>query len=278
MRIVRPGTVEEALAALAEHGGRARILAGGTDLVVRLKDGLETPEVLVSLASCAGLRDIRERGSEIVAGPLVTHEDLARSPLVQRVAPVLAHAAAEVGSVQIRNRGTVGGNLVNASPAADLVPPLVVLEAVVVLRSRDSERTVPVAWFATGPKATVIRPDELLVEIRWPQPASSEVQSFAKLGQRRALAIAKVSLALRARRDGPVLRDVRLAFGAVAPTVIRAPAAERVLEGVAPTPEVVGRAVAEAEREVSPIDDVRSTAWWRRSAAGTLLRRALAAA
>jgi len=275
MEFLRPTTVPEVLEALAVRAGRARLLAGGTDLVVRIKEGLETPGTVLALARCEELRGVREDGADLVIGSLTTHEELARSLFLRRCAPCLCDAAAEVGSVQIRHRGTIGGNIVNASPSADLVPPLHVLGATLLLRSRDAERQVPVEQFAVGPKATSIRPDELLVEIRFPRPAPGGLQSFAKLGQRRALACAKVSLAFRARREADRLRDVRIAFGAVAPTVLRARAAEGVLEGAVPTDEVVARAAAEAEREVCPIDDVRSTAWYRRAACGELLRRAI---
>jgi len=276
MEFLRPATVDEVLEALALRAGRARLLAGGTDLVVRIKDGLETPHTLISLGRCADLRGIREEGPEIVVGAMTTHEELVRSIFLRRLAPVLCEAAAEIGSLQVRNRGTVGGNLVNASPAADLVPALHVLEAVLVLRSRSETRNLPVGELAVGPKATCLRPEELLVEVRFARPAPDEFQRFAKLGQRKALACAKLSLAFRSRWDGVALRNVRVAFGAVAPTVFRARRVEAVLEGAPPTTEVLARAVAEAEAEVSPIDDVRSTAAYRRTACGELLRRALA--
>jgi CO/xanthine dehydrogenase FAD-binding subunit len=276
MEVLRPGTIPEALDALAVRAGRARILAGGTDLVVRMKEGLEAPGTLVALGRCVELRGVREEGDEVVLGPMTTHEEIARSLFLRRVAPVLCDAAAEVGSLQIRLRGTAGGNIVNASPSADLVPALHVLEAQLVLRSKTAERKLPIELFATGPKATRIALDEILVEIRFPRPSPGEVQLFLKLGSRRALACAKVSLAFRARVDDRVLRGVRIAYGAVAPTVLRVRAAEAALEGVTLAPGVMGRAVVAVEAEITPIDDVRSTAWYRRAACTELLRRAVA--
>ena len=277
MELLRPATLQEALEALAIRAGRAKPLAGGTDLVVRMKDGVEHGASFISLARCVELHGIREEGDELVVGAMSTHEEIARSIFLRRLAPVLCDAAAEVGSVQIRERGTIGGNVVNASPAADLVPPLQVLDAKLVLRSSSDERRLPIELFAQGPKATQLRPDELLVEVRFPRPLPAEIQLFQKVGARRALACAKISLAFRARVDGEVLRGVRIAWGAVAPTVVRAREAEAVLEGSAVRADVVARAVDAALAAISPIDDVRSTAWYRRTACAALLRRALGA-
>ncbi|MBN1773978.1 MAG: xanthine dehydrogenase family protein subunit M [Deltaproteobacteria bacterium] len=275
MEFLRPASIQEAVEALAVRQGRARVLAGGTDLVVRMKDGLETTRSLVCLGRCVELRGVREEPDQIVIGAMTTHEELARSMFLRRVAPVLAEAAAEVGSVQIRQRGTIGGNVVNASPSADLVPPLHVLGALAVLVSRAGIRPVGIEELATGPKQTRIRPDELLTELRFPRPRPDELQRYLKLGQRRALACAKVSLAFRARSTSGVLRDVRIACGAVAPTVVRAREAERALEGTLPTADAIGRACAALARDIRPIDDVRSTAAWRLAACAELLRRAL---
>ncbi|NMC68932.1 MAG: xanthine dehydrogenase family protein subunit M [Myxococcales bacterium] len=275
MEFLRPTSVQEAVEALAVRQGRSRVLAGGTDLVVRMKDGLETTRSLISLGRCVELRGVREESDQIVIGAMTTHEELARSMFLRRVAPVLAEAAAEVGSVQIRQRGTIGGNVVNASPSADLVPPLHVLGATVVLVSRAGVRPLGIDEFATGPKQTRIRPEELLVELRFARPRADELQRYLKLGQRRALACAKVSLAFRARSTAGVLRDVRIACGAVAPTVIRAREAERALEGTLPTADAIGRACAALARDIRPIDDVRSTAAWRLAACAELLRRAV---
>jgi CO/xanthine dehydrogenase FAD-binding subunit len=276
MQVLRPASIDETLRLLAERGAAARILAGGTDLVVRMKEALETPATLVSLAGCPGLAGVREEDGAIVVGAMTTHEDLSRDPLLRRLAPVLCDGAADVGSVQIRRRGTLGGNLANASPSADAVPPLHVLDAVLRIRSKDGTRDVPVGAFATGPKQNVLRPGELLVEIRFPRPAEREVQGWVKVGQRAALACAKLSLALRARLDGGVLRDVRIALGGVAPTVVRAARAEAALEGKRPEAAVVAASQVALQNDIRPIDDVRSDAAYRLEAAAVILGRALA--
>jgi aerobic carbon-monoxide dehydrogenase medium subunit len=274
VEILRPATIDEALALLAAHAPQVRVLAGGTDLVVRLKEGAERPARLLSLGRCTDLRTLREENAELVLGACLTHAELEASPLLRRHAPLLAHAAASVGSVQVRERGTVGGNVANASPSADAVVALRALEAVLVLRRAGGTRRVPLGEFARGPKSTVLAPDELLAEIRFPLPPDGESQSWHKIGPREALACAKLSLAFRARRENGVLRGVRIAWGGVAPTVVRSPGVEAILEGARPEPPVLAAAAAALERDITPIDDVRSDAWYRRRVAEALLRRA----
>lgn len=275
MEFLRPARLHDALALLGDRAPGARPLAGGTDLLVRMKEDLERPEVLVSLADLEELRGIREVDGEIVIGAAVSHEELSRSRLLRRLAPVLAEGAADVGSIQIRHRGTLGGNLANASPSADAVPPLHVLEAQVEIRSRAGHRTLPVAALAAGPKRTVLRPDELIVAVRFPRPEPGEFQCWFKVGQRLALACAKLSLAVRAGREGRVLRGVRVALGGVAPTVVRAPRAEAALEGREPGAEAAVAAGAALADDIAPIDDVRSEGRYRAETAAALLRRAV---
>jgi CO/xanthine dehydrogenase FAD-binding subunit len=188
--------------------------------------------------------------------------------------PGLAASARLFGSIQIRNRATIGGNLQNASPAADMVPPLVVAEAIAHLEGADGTRDVPVAELATGPGRTVLRPGEWIATVTVPLPSGQE--GFRKLGGREAMAISIVNLSWRWTRapDG-ALTGVRLAVGAAAPTVVRAEQAEQELEGRRPTPEVVAAAAAALRSVISPIDDVRGTAWYRREVAGRLLEEAL---
>jgi len=189
--------------------------------------------------------------------------------------PGIADSARVFGSLQIRSRATIGGNLANASPAADLIPPLVAAEAEVVIEGPGGSRTLPVADFATGPGRTVLEPDQLVTLVRVPLPAGEE--GFLKLGGRSAMAISIVSLAWRWARSGDgTLTGVRLALGAVAPTVVRAHGAEAALEGRQPTEVVVAEAVSVLRAGIAPIDDVRGSAWYRRQVAGDLLREALA--
>ena len=223
------------------------------------------------------LKSIVLDGGCLSIGALVTHADLASDRLIRDHAAALAEAASVIGSPQIRNRGTVGGNLVNASPAGDTVGPLVALDADLILMSTTGPRTVPAARFADGPGATVLREDELLATIRL-KADPDRLSGYARLGARRALACAKVSVALAARRksDGP-LTDVRVALGAVAPTVVRSGKAETELEGKQLEEPVIARAVEAVKRDVSPIDDIRSTAEYRKEMCGVLLDRLLSA-
>jgi CO/xanthine dehydrogenase FAD-binding subunit len=213
----------------------------------------------IDLQDLRELRRIRRRGETLVIGALATYTDLIRSPLVARALPILARASREVGSPQIQNRGTLGGNIANASPAGDTLPVLAVAEATVVLRSQERERKVPFGSFYTGYRQTVMRPDELIVAVEVP-PVEGR-QWFRKVGTRAAQAISKVVMAaVRAPRP-------RIALGSVAPTVVRVPRTEAALAG--------GATLAEAQAilmdEIQPIDDLRSTAAYRRRVSANLL-------
>ena len=234
-------------------------LAGGTDLYVGLHFGTERGTRFLDLQGLAGLRGIRARGERLSIGALTTYAEILRSPLVARRLPILAAAAREVGSPQIQSRGTLGGNVANASPAGDTLPVLAVAEAIVVLRSVDGERRVPFADFYTGYRQSVRRPDELLVSFEVP-PVGGR-QWFRKVGTRAAQAISKVVMAaVRAERP-------RIALGSVAPTVVRAPLTEACLADGGS----IESAQAVLADEIRPIDDLRSTAAYRRRVAANLL-------
>jgi carbon-monoxide dehydrogenase small subunit/xanthine dehydrogenase small subunit len=268
----RPRSLEDALELLAMHGGQRRPLAGGTDVLVRAKDGLLDRGTLLDLTGVAELRGIEERGDHLWIGAATTHAEIVRSAPVARDAPALPQACAVIGGPQIRNRGTLGGNLANASPAADTVPALYVADAIVEVVSLADRRQVPIAEFFTGPRQTVLAPDELILGVRVPRRPQVRA-AFLRLGQRRAQAISKVSAAVAMTfRDGRP-DWVRVAFGAVAPTVIRAPLAEAAL--LAGGYEGLRRARDAAKGEVRPIDDLRSTREYRREMAGVLLERAV---
>jgi xanthine dehydrogenase small subunit len=258
LTLLQPRTLPEALRLLRDEGPLVP-LAGCTDLYVGLHFGTERGRRFLDLQGLPALRGIRLRGETLAIGALATYTEIRRSPLVRRRLPILAEAAREVGSPQIQNRGTIGGNVANASPAGDTLPVLSVAEAVVVLRRAGGERRVAFADFYPGYRQTARRPDELIVAIEVP-PVDGR-QWFRKVGTRAAQAISKVVMAaVRAPRP-------RVALGSVAPTVVRAPRTEACLAG--------GGTIEEAQAvladEIRPIDDVRSTAVYRRRVAANLL-------
>lgn len=268
-----PTSLEQAYRLLRDDGVSWRPLAGGTDLMVQITGEIgEPPERLLDIWGIDELRGIHVEDDALVIGALTTYTAIRRSDHVGRVAPVLAEAAATIGAAQIQNRGTLGGNVINASPAGDTLPVLLALDAEFVLGSSDGERTVPAHEFWTGYRQTARRHDELLIRVRLPLPTGREVR-FRKVGTRRAQAISKVVMALSWRVDGDAWTDVRLGLGSIAATPVRAPATEAALEGHAPTREAADAAAAALSAEIHPIDDVRSTADYRRAVAGRVLHR-----
>jgi CO/xanthine dehydrogenase FAD-binding subunit len=276
-KYLAPSTLSEALLLLAQDAGQARLLAGGTDLLVRMKDGLLEPERIIDLRRVTALGGIREDAGMIWIGAMARHSEVASSSLIQAKAPLLAEACRMIGSWQIRNLGTLAGNLVNASPAADSVPPLFTLNAEVILTNQRGERTVPVALFAEGPGRNCLGKDELLTSIRFSPLPDTAVSFFLRAGQRRALAISKTSLAFIGILDDrrSTWKDVRIALGAVAPTVIRAHRAETYLVGKPLNRNVLKEAAAIISEEAKPISDVRSTIEYRRLVTGNLLIQGL---
>lgn len=257
--LLEPRSVREALSMLRDAGPLMPI-AGCTDVFVGLNFGTERARRYLNLWSLGALRGISVRDDHLVIGALATYTDVIRSPLVRKRLPMLAAASREIGGVQIQNRGTVAGNVANASPAGDSLPVLAAADAVIVLRSAArGERRVPIQAFYSGYRRTVMQPDELIVAIEVPRIAGR--QWFRKVGTRAAQAIAKVTLAGVA---GPSLR---VALGSVAPTVVRALRTEAHLQS--------GGSIHDAARllqeEISPIDDIRSTAEYRRRVAANLL-------
>jgi CO/xanthine dehydrogenase FAD-binding subunit len=271
--VASPRNLDDALAAM----GRAtfRPIAGGTDLMVQLAAEVgELPHQVLDLWHLDELRGISVRDGLLSLGALSTYAEIRRSALVRAKLPALAEAAATIGAAQIQNRGTLGGNAVNASPAGDTLPILLATDSVMVLRSAERERSVAAAHFWPAYRKTAMTPDELLIRIDIPIPDRREVR-FRKVGTRRAQAISKVVMALAYREDGGVWRDVRVALGSVAATPIRASETEAVLEGAAARATVADHAAAVLARELQPIDDVRSTADYRREVAGRVLHRLL---
>ena len=273
-----PGHLFEAyelLAASAAAGRPAVPIAGGTDLMVQITGELrEPPARMLDLSRVDALRGIALEGGALVLGARTTYTEIRRSALCREHLPVLVEASATIGAAQIQNRGTIGGNVANASPAGDTLPILLATDATILVGGQRGERSIAVGDFFTGYRRTALEPDELILQVRIPLPIWRQVR-FRKVGTRRAQAISKVVLAV-AWREGPGgWTDVRVALGSVAPTPTRAAATEAVLEGAVPTPEVVDRAAETLAGELRPIDDVRSTAEYRRTVAARVLHRLL---
>jgi xanthine dehydrogenase small subunit len=271
--VVSPATLAEAYQLMAE--GDYRPLAGGTDLMVQLEaDVVEPPAAVLDLWRLDELRGVGYDGYDVSIGALTTYTELRGSPVIRARLPALEEAAATVGAAQIQNRGTIGGNICNASPAGDSLPVLLAIDSTFDLGSTAGERTVPAREFWTGYRQTALRDDELLLRIRFPVERARHTR-FRKVGTRAAQAISKVVMALSYRDDGGSWSDVRLALGSVAATTIRARNTEAVLEGHAPTEPVADEAAATLANEIQPIDDVRSTADYRRSVSARILHRLL---
>ena len=248
---IAPAGIPEICSLIDEYGSDARIIAGGTDLLIGLgSPGAAFPKLVVDISRARELEGISESADAVIVGPATTHAGLIRSGVLQQHAPILSQAAATVGSPQIRNRGTVGGNIMNAATCADTVPPLIALGAEVTLRSRAGRRTLKLEHLFLEPYRTAARPGELLTEIRFPKPASLFRGSFIKLGRRNALSIARLSVAALLRFDEERrIIDARIVPGAAFPTWRRITEAEQILTGSKPSGDLfakAGRCVAGA--------------------------------
>lgn len=271
--LVSPTRLADAYALLAEAPHRP--IAGGTDVLVQLTAGLgQRPERLLDLWRLDELRGIDLDGDALTFGALTTYSAIRRSAVCRELLPALVEAAATIGAAQIQNRGTLGGNIANASPAGDMLPILLAIDATIIVGSARGERAIPADSFWTGYRTTALAPDELVVRIRIPLVADRQVR-FRKIGTRRAQAISKVVLALSwvaPSVDAP-WGSVRLGLGSVAERPIRATATEAILEGSPPTSDTADRAFVTLAAEIKPIDDVRSTADYRRAVAARVLHR-----
>lgn len=273
---LKPQTLEEALSLIKKYGDRAKWIAGATDALVMNRQRKISPDLFISLRGIQGLDQIESNGM-LKIGALVTHRKIEQSETIRKSFPLLAEASSVLGSVQIRNVATIGGNLCTASPSAETAPPLLVYEAEVRLVSQRGERRLPIGSLFLGPGETALAKDEILTEILLPFPPPNSVGTYWKLGRRKSmdLAVVNVAVLLTLNADTGVCERARIALGAVAPTPIRAKKAEQVMEGN-PLDESIIRKVAEqAREECSPITDIRGSADYRREMVSVLVEEAI---
>lgn len=272
---ISPPTTDEALATLQELGSSATVLAGGTDVMVQLQAGQIHPENLLYIGNLDDLKGINRKQQTFDIGSLVTHRQLVVDAEIAARLPALAEACSSVGGWQTQEVGTVGGNVCNASPAADTIPPLLVADASVTLASSDGVRSMPLAEFVLGRRQTAARPEELLVRLEVVPCDGTVGEVYLKVAPRTAMEVAVVGLAVRVSMTEGTVTDARVAACAVAPRAFRSVAAEQVLVGS----QLETEAVAEASRllasDADPIDDVRASAAYRRSVLQRLLGRAV---
>jgi CO/xanthine dehydrogenase FAD-binding subunit len=269
--VYSPSTLAEAYGALSERGGRLKIIAGGTDLMVLMNARQIDAAEFLDIWKVDELRGIRDLGDSLRIGALTTYTELIESPLVQRYAPSLVAASRTIGAIQIQNRGTIGGNIVNASPAGDSLPALSAYDAEIEIGSLRGIRSAAFNQFYTGYRRTTLESDELAVAVKLPKLAEGECDFFWKVGTRRAQAISKTVMAAKAKMAGRAIESIAIAVGSVAPTVIRARQTEALLAGGSLTPELIEKARHLISEEVSPITDLRSTEHYRRTVTGNVL-------
>jgi carbon-monoxide dehydrogenase medium subunit len=295
---LKPKTLEEAIGLLDQYGEKAALIAGGTDVIVKVKQKTISPDVLISLQGIPGLDKMQYDGS-LRMGPMVTHRTIEKSELIRKEFSALADAADVLGSVQIRNVATIGGNLCTGAPSADTAPPLLVLGAQLKLKDAKSERTITINQFFTGPGETVLEQREILTEIVIPKPLPNTGSAYWKHQRRQALdlpilgvaallslnkatitrsdilcAPAPISTVLHSiEEDDLVCKEVRIALGVAAPTPMRAVKAENLLRGKKMSDELLEEVAAMASKEAQPRDSIRAEAWYRREMINVLVKR-----
>ncbi len=267
--------VAHAVALLAEHGGKAKVLAGGTDLLVEIKHAVHNPELIVDISQLRELKVIAVADDGLHIGALATHGEIMSSPVIQTMFPALVEAAHSIGAMQTRNLGTLGGNLITCVPSMDSGPALMALEALVTIAGADGERQMPLAELFVGPRRTSLKPGDLLIDIVIPKKNLDKPAAFEKFGLRKGQALALVNVGAAFFVDKGNFREPRIALGAVAPTVMRAPKAEAFLDGRKIGAEAMAEAGRLAATEAKPIDDFRASAGYRRDLIAVLTKRAL---
>jgi len=266
-----PATLAAAYALLSECGRAMKVIAGGTDLMVLMNAHMLDAVEFLDIWRVNELRGISDEGGVLRVGALTTYTQLIRSELIQRHAPALVAASRTIGAIQVQNRGTIGGNIVNASPAGDSLPVLAAYDAEVEIGSARGTRLKAFNEFYAGYRRTMLAPDELVLAVRIPKLKEGERDFFWKVGTRRAQAISKTVLAARARMSGETIETISIGVGSVAPTVVRAPQTERLLTGATITPALMEQARHMIAQEITPISDLRSTEHYRRTVTGNVL-------
>ena len=271
-------SLDEAVSALADYGSRARIIAGGTDILIELERG-SRPQVdtLIDITRIPGIDQITLDKDHFSLGPLVTHNHIVANKKIVSQALPLAQASWAVGAPQIRNRATISGNLITASPANDTITPLMAMDAFVELKSTSGLRNIPLSQFYTGLRQTVMRPDELMTNISFPALAENQRGIFLKLGLRRVQAISVINIAIVVTIQDGKIDQPKITLGCVAPVIVHAEAAEKYLQDKSLTPDRIAYAARLASEEIHPIDDIRGTADYRHEMVRVLVRRGLQA-
>ncbi|MBC8258113.1 MAG: xanthine dehydrogenase family protein subunit M [SAR324 cluster bacterium] len=269
-----PDSVGEVLD-LLQSIPKAKLIAGGTDLLLQMKQGSAQPDTVISLKNVEELRGFATRKARFRLGAGMTLRGITRSPELKKHFPGLVYAASVVASEQIRSLATVGGNICNASPSADLIPPLLALDAVAHIVSRDGQRDIPLADFFKGPGKTILKSGEILLSLFLPQPSGN--MFYSKHAPRQFMDLAVVGVAVRLQKNQGMVREARVALGAVGPTPLRAKKTEALLTGKTLTPKLMLEAGEMAADECSPIDDIRGSAWYRKRMIKIHVRRNLEA-
>jgi len=270
-----PQTLADVYGLLSERGAAVKIIAGGTDLMVLMNAHVLDADEFLDIWRVDELRGITDEGDALRIGALTTYTQLIKSELTQQHAPSLVAASRTIGAIQIQNRGTIGGNIVNASPAGDSLPVLAAYDAEVEIGSARGTRRVPFNQFYTGYRRSVLEPDELVLAVRMPKLREGEIDFFWKVGTRRAQAISKTVMAAKARVNDGRIDEISIAVGSVAPTVVRAHQTENLLTGAVITNALMDDARKMIAQEIAPITDLRSTEHYRRTVTGNVLMKFL---
>jgi len=273
---IKPKNLNDLLNNKKETEGRGEVIAGGTNLIPQIKEKIKSPDFLIDVCDLQELSQINEENGMISIGAGTTIADIASSEIIKSKSPILASAARQLGNPLVRNRATIGGNLADASPAADTAPPLLALEAFLYLESEGGgKREVPLDEFFTGPNQTVMKENEVITRICFKEPEDPINGAYIKLGLRNAMAISVVSVALMLDVEEGICRKARIALGSVAPRPVRAYGVEKSLEGKELNRDVIEASANEVSKDISPISDIRASAEYRQHTSSVLLKRAI---